>query len=252
MAELLDAAVEAVGGQRREGQDADGARRSRAAIAERRARGRAGRHGHRQVAGLPGARRSTTPWPRAPPSSSPRPRSRCSASSSTATCPGWRPRWRRCSAARPTFAILKGRRNYLCLHKLHGGARRRPGRRAVRPVRGLRAGPAGQAAARVGRRTPRPATATSWCPACRTPTWRQVSVTARECLGVARVPGRVTTASPSGPAPRPAAPTSWSPTTRCWPSTRWTTARCCPSTTSWSSTRRTSWWTGSPGWPPPS
>ena len=74
----------------------------------------------------------------------------------------------------------------------------------------------------------------------------------------ARVPRRrpsapsARTASPNGRAPRPGGPTSSSPTTRSSPSTRWTGARCCPSTTSWWSTRPTSWSIGSPAWRPPS
>ncbi len=52
----------------------------------------------------------------------------------------------------PVFAILKGRRNYLCLQRLRGGAGRRRGRGPVRPRRGLGDGQAGAAAARVGGR----------------------------------------------------------------------------------------------------
>ena len=74
-------------------------------------------------------------------------------------------------------------------------------------------------------------------------TWRQVSVTARECLGAARCRS-ATTASPRRPGPPPGGPTWSSPTTRCWPSTPSKGGRCCPSTTWWWSTRRTSWWTG--------
>ena len=72
---------------------------------------------------------------------------------------------------RPTYALVKGRRNYVCLHKLEGGfpdddadtlmsrRRRRPRRVAARP--------GGRAAARRGPRTPSPGTATSSCRGCR-------------------------------------------------------------------------------------
>ena len=83
-------------------------------------------------------------------------------------------------------------------------------------------------------------------------TWRQVSVTARECLGAARCPvgddcfaekaradGRE--GRHRGHQPRAAGHRRDG-----------RPRRCCPSTTWWWSTRRTSWWTGSPGWPPPS
>ena len=75
--------------------------------------------------------------------------------------------------------------------------------------------------------------------------WRQVSVSAHECLG-AQVPDGQRVLRRAGPRRAPRTPTSWSPTTRCWRSTPSRAARCCPSTTSWSSTRRTSWSTGSP------
>ena len=61
----------------------------------------------------------------------------------------------------PVFAILKGRRNYLCLHKVHGGPDDEPRRRAVRPALGVRHRPPGAAAARMGRQTRTPATGTS-------------------------------------------------------------------------------------------
>ena len=57
----------------------------------------------------------------------------------------------------PSFAILKGRRNYLCLHRQRGGVAEDPQDALFDPalVRSagahLAAGPAGQAAARVGR-----------------------------------------------------------------------------------------------------
>ena len=91
----------------------------------------------------------------------------------------------------PTFAILKGRRNYLCLHKLHGDA-------AVW-------GPAEDepalfdpfAVSAMGRQVKR---LHEWAADTKTgdrdelvpgvgePAWRQVSVSARECLGLSRCP----------------------------------------------------------------
>ena len=75
--------------------------------------------------------------------------------------------------------------------------------------------------------------------------WRQVSVSAHECLG-AQVPDVGRLLRRAGARARAATPTWSSPTTRCWPSTPSRAARSCPSTTSWSSTRATSWSTASP------
>ncbi|HEY0804165.1 MAG TPA: ATP-dependent DNA helicase, partial [Pseudonocardiaceae bacterium] len=90
----------------------------------------------------------------------------------------------------PRFALLKGRQNYLCLNKIHSGA----------------AGDAGdepqelfspQAATALGRDVQR---LTAWAsttesgdrddlkPGVADRSWTQVSVSARECLGMARCP----------------------------------------------------------------
>ena len=150
----------------------------------------------------------------------------------------------------PTFAILKGRRNYLCLNKLHGGDEN-PEDELFDP---FQISAMGRAVKRIHEwaddhrdRRPRRARARA-CPTarggwCRSP---RASASARRSAPSA------TSASPSAPAPRPGGPTSSSPTTRCWPSTPWTGVRCCPSTTWWWSTRRTSWSTGSPASPPAS
>ena len=68
---------------------------------------------------------------------------------------------------RPRFALLKGRRNYLCLNKIHNGIRRRRRRRrrqtagrTVRPDGGDRTGPRRATAHRLGVRPPNPVTAT--------------------------------------------------------------------------------------------
>jgi ATP-dependent DNA helicase DinG len=87
----------------------------------------------------------------------------------------------------PVFAILKGRRNYLCLQRLRMGAPEEPGAALFDPG----------AVSAVGRQVQR---LHEW--AARTDTgdrdelvpgvteqaWRQVAVTARECLGAQRCP----------------------------------------------------------------
>jgi ATP-dependent DNA helicase DinG len=87
----------------------------------------------------------------------------------------------------PTFAILKGRRNYLCLNKLHGGDESDPGEELFDPF----------AISAMGRQVKR---IHEWAdntdtgdrdelvPGVPDSVWRQVSVTARECLGVAKCP----------------------------------------------------------------
>jgi ATP-dependent DNA helicase DinG len=88
----------------------------------------------------------------------------------------------------PTFAILKGRRNYLCLHRLDGGAPEDPEDPALfDPF----------AVSRLGREVTR---LREWAsdtetgdrdelvPGVTDQAWRQVSVSARECLGVSRCP----------------------------------------------------------------
>ncbi|GED97472.1 ATP-dependent DNA helicase [Gordonia crocea] len=86
--------------------------------------------------------------------------------------------------AEPTFAILKGRSNYLCLNKIHGGVADEPEAELFDPFE----------ASRTGREVTR---LREWSSDTETgdrddlPTgvadrsWRQVSVTARECLGAA-------------------------------------------------------------------
>jgi ATP-dependent DNA helicase DinG len=87
----------------------------------------------------------------------------------------------------PTFAILKGRRNYLCLNKLHGGDDADPADELFDPF----------AISAMGRQIKR---LHEWAdtsdkgdrdelvPGVPDTTWRQVSVTARECLGAAKCP----------------------------------------------------------------
>lgn len=88
----------------------------------------------------------------------------------------------------PTFAILKGRRNYLCLHRLDTGAPEEPEDPGLfDPF----------AVSRLGKEVTR---LREWSsdtetgdrdelvPGVSEQAWRQVSVTARECLGVSRCP----------------------------------------------------------------
>ena len=87
----------------------------------------------------------------------------------------------------PTFAILKGRRNYLCLHRLRTGPPDEPGETLFDPA----------AVSAVGRQVQRLGewaadTATGdrddLVPGVEDRAWRQVSVSARECLGAQRCP----------------------------------------------------------------
>ncbi len=87
----------------------------------------------------------------------------------------------------PTFAILKGRRNYLCLNKLHGPDDVDPADELFDPF----------AVSALGRHVKR---IHEWAgdtelgdrdelvPGVPDAAWRQVSVSARECLGAARCP----------------------------------------------------------------
>jgi len=87
----------------------------------------------------------------------------------------------------PTFAILKGRRNYLCLHRLKSGAPEEPGDTLFDP----------DGASAVGQQVRR---LHEWAggtvtgdrdelvPGVEERAWRQVAVSARECLGAPRCP----------------------------------------------------------------
>jgi ATP-dependent DNA helicase DinG len=87
----------------------------------------------------------------------------------------------------PTFAILKGRRNYLCLNKVHGSAPEDPADSLFDP----------RSVSAVGRQVTRLhewATTTDsgdrdeLVPGVDERAWRQVSVNARECIGAAKCP----------------------------------------------------------------
>jgi ATP-dependent DNA helicase DinG len=88
---------------------------------------------------------------------------------------------------KPTFAILKGRRNYLCLHRLSGPDDVDDGDQLFDPF-------AVSAMGRQVKRLHEWATDTDTgdrdelVPGVPDSAWRQVSVTARECLGVSRCP----------------------------------------------------------------
>ena len=88
----------------------------------------------------------------------------------------------------PRFAILKGRRNYLCMHRLHTGAPEEPEEAGLfDPF----------AVSRMGREVKR---LYDWSsetetgdrdelvPGVSDQAWRQMSVTAKECLGVSKCP----------------------------------------------------------------
>nr|WP_246331370.1 ATP-dependent DNA helicase [Saccharopolyspora hordei] len=89
---------------------------------------------------------------------------------------------------RPTFAILKGRRNYLCLNRVHGDAPAEPDEGAL-----FDAFAASALERQVGRvREWAAETETGdrdeLVPGVPDQAWRQLSVTAKECLGVHRCP----------------------------------------------------------------
>lgn len=95
---------------------------------------------------------------------------------------------------RPRFALLKGRRNYLCLNKVHNGAGDDPGPDDDRPQEELFNPMAASALGRDVQRLTAWASATDsgdrddLKPGVPERSWAQVSVSARECLGVARCP----------------------------------------------------------------
>ncbi|GAB3672635.1 ATP-dependent DNA helicase [Saccharopolyspora tripterygii] len=89
---------------------------------------------------------------------------------------------------KPTFAILKGRRNYLCLNRVHGNAPSEPDEDALFDAF------AASALERQVQRVQEWATETETgdrdelVPGVTDQAWRQLSVTAKECLGVHRCP----------------------------------------------------------------
>jgi ATP-dependent DNA helicase DinG len=87
----------------------------------------------------------------------------------------------------PTFAILKGRRNYLCLNKLHGGDSSEEENELFDP---FQVSAMGRAVKRIHEWAENTETGDrdELVPGVQDAVWRQVSVTARECLGVSRCP----------------------------------------------------------------
>jgi ATP-dependent DNA helicase DinG len=87
----------------------------------------------------------------------------------------------------PTFAILKGRRNYLCLNKLHGDGGDEEEDQLFDP---FTISAMGRAVKRMHEwaDTTELGDRDDLVPGVPDATWRQVSVTARECLGVSRCP----------------------------------------------------------------
>ncbi|MBX6767662.1 MAG: ATP-dependent DNA helicase, partial [Actinomadura rubrobrunea] len=86
----------------------------------------------------------------------------------------------------PRFAILKGRRNYLCLHRVQTGAPEEPEDEGLFDPRQLSA--LGRQVKRLNEWADETATGDrdELVPGVSEQAWRQVSVTARECLGAQR------------------------------------------------------------------
>ena len=107
-----------------------------------------------------------------------------------------------------SYAVLKGRSNYACLHRIREGVPDDQGALVDVPD-----GLDGQEGPRAARRGPRrrPRTGGSGerdnAPRHTDREWRQVSVSHRDCLGAAQVPVRRRSASSSWPARRRTAPT---------------------------------------------
>ncbi|MGH3622532.1 MAG: ATP-dependent DNA helicase, partial [Sciscionella sp.] len=88
----------------------------------------------------------------------------------------------------PKFAILKGRRNYLCLHRLHGDTPAEPeGETLFDP---FTVSATGRAVKRLHKWAEQTETGDrdELVPGVSEQAWRGVSVSARECLGVSRCP----------------------------------------------------------------
>jgi len=87
----------------------------------------------------------------------------------------------------PTYAILKGRGNYLCLHRLRTGPPDDPSETLFDPAA---VSAVGQQVRRLGEWAASTSTGDrdELVPGVEDRAWRQVSVTARECLGAQRCP----------------------------------------------------------------
>ncbi len=90
----------------------------------------------------------------------------------------------------PTFAILKGRRNYLCLHRQRGGVAEDPQDALFDPVDAGPASPLGRQVKRLHEWAEQTASGDrdELVPGVPEAAWRQVSVSAQECIGAQRCP----------------------------------------------------------------
>ncbi|MBP2476718.1 ATP-dependent DNA helicase DinG [Crossiella equi] len=88
----------------------------------------------------------------------------------------------------PTFAILKGRRNYLCMQRVHTGAPEEPEEQALFDPFAVSA--LGRQVKRLHEWSSETETGDrdELVPGVTDQAWRQVSVTARECVGAAKCP----------------------------------------------------------------
>jgi ATP-dependent DNA helicase DinG len=90
----------------------------------------------------------------------------------------------------PEFAILKGRRNYLCLYRQRGGAADDPQDSLFDPVDSGPASPLGRQVKRLHEWAEETTTGDrdELVPGVPEAAWRQVSVSAQECIGAQRCP----------------------------------------------------------------
>jgi ATP-dependent DNA helicase DinG len=90
----------------------------------------------------------------------------------------------------PAFAILKGRRNYLCLHRQQGGPAEDPQDALWEPVDTGPTSPLGRQVKRLHEWAEETETGDrdELVPGVPEAAWRQVSVSAQECIGAARCP----------------------------------------------------------------
>jgi ATP-dependent DNA helicase DinG len=90
----------------------------------------------------------------------------------------------------PTFAILKGRRNYLCLHRQRGGPSDDPQDALFEPVDTGATSPLGRQVKRLHEWAEQTPTGDrdELVPGVPDAAWRQVSVSAQECIGAQRCP----------------------------------------------------------------
>lgn len=185
VAELLEAAVNAVGGQRREGQDAMAQAVRKAISSGEHVAVQAGTGTGKSLAYLvPAIHHAVT--------------KNSTVVISTATIALQRqlvdrdlPRLAKALkpllGRTPTFAILKGRRNYLCLNKLHGDGSDEEADQLFDPFTISAMGRAIKRMHEWADTTER-GDRDELVPGVPDATWRQVSVTARECLGVSKCP----------------------------------------------------------------